>query len=81
MLGLVEDVEVGGPVEVAVAVRPDVVAFGDYFVELVLSLVLKLYLEQDTGIPIDRLVCGNRGGQEDSMHIGNTYRQRDAELF
>lgn len=39
MLSLVEDVEVGGPVEVAVAVRPDVVAVGGYFVELVLGLV------------------------------------------
>lgn len=35
LLGLVEDVVVGGPVEVAVAVGPDVVAVGDYFVELV----------------------------------------------
>lgn len=34
LLGLVEDVVVGGPFEVAVAVGPDVVAGGEYFVEL-----------------------------------------------
>lgn len=44
MLSLVEDVVVGGPFEVAVAIRPDVVAFGGYFVELIPSLVLKLFV-------------------------------------
>lgn len=42
LLGLIEDIEVGGPFEAAVAVRPDVVAISDYFVELITSLVLRL---------------------------------------
>lgn len=42
LLGLIEDIKIGRPFEAAVAVGPDVVAVGDYFVELIPSLVLRL---------------------------------------
>lgn len=57
LLSLVEDVEIGGPIAVAVAGRPDVIALGDYFVKLVLSLALKQN-KKITAILINCLVYG-----------------------
>lgn len=63
LLSLVEDVEIRGPIAVAVAGRPDVIALGDYFVKLVLSLALK---QKKKYCNSNRLSCiwdrGGRGG-------------------
>lgn len=67
LLGLIEDIEVGGPFEAAVAIGPDVVAAGDYFVELIPSLVLRLRILKKI-LRFDRL-------------WGSIHHQFDPEFF
>lgn len=82
LLSLVEDVEIGGPIAVAVAGRPDVIALGDYFVKLVLSLALKQN-KKITAILINCLVygIGEVGGGGFNGQNLSTYHHYDPKFF